>query len=548
MLTECAASPLTEPPQTPPPEVELTPKAAPEEVVKKRKEKKQIIDSVTELADGPGANVGAGLGATATKDVSDIVTEHPYLPRSSLVMRLLEIRDDPLSHFLPTKTTPQGTFFNAAPPGLAPELADMFLRPVTNLSAAKRRGASPEKPPSKKRRVDGSVVGDEEDVEQARRAGSQAPSIAFGSDVYGRGSMAPAMDFTFDNSGGMDDFQMDIPDLGGAEGDRARSKSIAPSELSRLSTPPPDVMLEEGDESHADVTCPIALFDDRVPSSQSQSQAPTEVSDDGKGYSKNTVKALAVIRRELQPNPEEQEEDKYMSFNHMAQKVRVTKFSVRPYLIRHPGRPPAVPRLHFSSSCSCSVLAIASSSLKRNRLRTSRCAPRTSYGRDSATALWLRRLPMASLACLRPPLPPVHLADRARLRHLLLPRSVFEDACQASSAECSRTLNVALYILRNSTTPLHVLLSHLCYLLMIQIYLHCFLFSCLSVVSFLTFSLYVVSRRYDCSRATAQVCSHTLSVLLYLDTRSYEKHICTPLCQPLWAEVAQPRDLIEKTV
>ncbi|KAI0779378.1 Rec8 like protein-domain-containing protein [Fomes fomentarius] len=309
-----ASSPLTEPPQTPPPDVELTPKAVPEEAAKKRKEKKQIIDSVTELTDGPGARVGRG-------HVSDIVTEHPYLPRSSLVMRLLEIRDDPLAHFLPTKTTAQGTFFNAAPPGLAPELADMFLRPITNLSAAKRRGASPDKPPSKKRRVDGSVAGDEEEVEQARRAGSRAPSLALASDVYGRGSVAPGMDFTFDNTGAMDDFHMDIPELGGAEGDRARSKSLAPSELSRLSTPPPDIMLEEGDESHADATCPIAMFDDRVASSQTQSQAPTESSDDGKGYSKNTVKALAVIRKEVQPNPEEPEEDRYMSFNNMAQKA-----------------------------------------------------------------------------------------------------------------------------------------------------------------------------------------------------------------------------------
>ena len=56
------ASPLTEPPQTPPPDVELTPKVVPEEVAKKqRKEKKQIIDSVTELADGPGARVAEGV-------------------------------------------------------------------------------------------------------------------------------------------------------------------------------------------------------------------------------------------------------------------------------------------------------------------------------------------------------------------------------------------------------------------------------------------------------------------------------------------------------
>ena len=326
VLITRTASPLTEPPQTPPPEVELTPKAAPEEVVKKRKEKKQIIDERTELEDGPAAHVGrgrnGGLGAAITKDVSEIVTEHSYLPRSALVMRLLEIRDDPLAHFLPTKTTAQGTFFNAAPPGLVPELADMFMRPLTNLSAAaKRRGGSPEKPPSKKRRLDGSVAGDDDEIEQLRRD-SRAPSIALGSDVYGRPSVGPGMDFNFDDTApGMEDFRMDIPEFG--EGGRGRSKSLAPSELSRLSTPPPDVLLEEGDESHADATCPIAMFDDRVAASQSQSQsqAPTEPSDDGKGYSKNTVKALTVIRRELQPSADEPEPDKYMSFNDMAQKV-----------------------------------------------------------------------------------------------------------------------------------------------------------------------------------------------------------------------------------
>ncbi|KAI0819965.1 Rec8 like protein-domain-containing protein [Trametes gibbosa] len=327
-----ASSPLTEPPQTPPPDIQLTPKAVAEEATKKKKEKKQIIDSVTELADGPGAQVGrgrnGGLGAPVTKDVSDILTEHSSLPRSSLVMRLLEIRDDPIAHFLPTRTTAQGTFFYAAPPGLVPELADMFMRPVTNLGAAKRRGASPEKPPSKKRRTDGSVAGDEEEVEQGRREGSRAPSLALGSDVYGRPSVGPGMDFGFgDNTGMGEDFQMDIPEFeGGAVGpevERARSKSLAPSVLSRLSTPPPDVILEEGDESHADATCPIAVFDDRVAQSQGQSQATSELaaSDDGKGYSKNTVKALSIIRKELEPSPEGPAEEKYMSFNNMAQKA-----------------------------------------------------------------------------------------------------------------------------------------------------------------------------------------------------------------------------------
>ena len=39
-------------------------------------------------------------------------------------------------------------------------------------------------------------------------------------------------------------------------------------------------------------------------------------------YSKSTVKALAAIRWELQPNMEVLEEDRCTSFNNMAQKVR----------------------------------------------------------------------------------------------------------------------------------------------------------------------------------------------------------------------------------
>ena len=339
-------------------------------MAKKRKEKKQIIDSVTELADGPGPRVGrgrnAGLGAAVNQDVSDIVTEHSYLPHSSLVMRLLEIRDDPLAHFLPTRVTPHGTFFSAAPPGLAPELADMFMRPLASLQPSKRRGASPEKPPSKKRRVEGSVAGDDDaELEDVRRAGSRAPSLALGSDVYGGPSAGPGMDFQFDEGGmgmGVDDFQMDVPELGGPE-ERARSKSAAPlSPLSRLSTPPPDPLVEEGEESHADATCPIALFDDRVASSQAptQSQASAEPSDDGKGYSKNTVKALTLIRRELQPSPEEQE-DKYMSFNHMAQKVRAPCSYVRrrTSLTSFTRRRRAEPRPRSSSSYLCWALATA---------------------------------------------------------------------------------------------------------------------------------------------------------------------------------------------
>ncbi|KAH8107984.1 Rec8 like protein-domain-containing protein [Cristinia sonorae] len=327
-----ASSPLTEPPQTPP-DVELTPRIEPGTAKGKRKakEQKQIIDAVTELADGPGARVGRGrnaLGAQPNVDTSSILTEHGFLPRSSIVMRLLEIREDPLAHFLPTKVTPNGTFFCAAPPGLAPELAELFMRPVQNLAGPKRRAsAEPPESPTKKRRTDGSVAPEDEevdDMEQGRRE-SRAPSIAIGSEALGgRASVGPGFDFG-DQTGGMDDFQMEVPEftmdeaMGMEPEQRARSKSVL-SELSRLSTPAPEnAPLEEGEESYADAKCPIAIFDDR--STQQSQEASTQASsDDGKGYSKHTVQALGIIRRELQPSPDD-DEAKVMSFKKMSEKA-----------------------------------------------------------------------------------------------------------------------------------------------------------------------------------------------------------------------------------
>lgn len=310
---------------TPPDDVNLTPRAAAVEeqaaakAKRKPKEKKQIIDSVTELEEGPGRKGGrgrnAGLGAPITKDVSGILTEHHFLPRSSVVMRLLEIREDPLAHFLPMKVTPNGTFFCAAPPGLAPELSEMFMRPMNHALSPKKRGASPGRGPNKKPRLDV-----DEDVEQGVRAGSMAPSVGLGSDVLGRGSIGPEGGFDFgDHTGmGMDDFQMDV------DGDMERGKSTGLTDLSRLSTPPAEVPLDDVDETYADLACPIATFDLRPSQSQTAEKEPETADNEGKGYSKNTVKALGIIRKELQPAVEEETEDKVLSFTKMSDKVMLS--------------------------------------------------------------------------------------------------------------------------------------------------------------------------------------------------------------------------------
>ncbi|KAF9241569.1 Rec8 like protein-domain-containing protein [Melanogaster broomeanus] len=305
------SSPLTEPPQTPPPfDLNLTPRAAEQELPeedneatktkRKLKEKKQIIDSVIELADGPGARGGRGLGAPVIRDVSDILAEQQFLPRSTMVMRLLEIREDPLAHFLPTKVTPEGTFFFVGPPGLAPELSELFMRPLQSGLPSKKRGASPDKGGRKKPRVVSNVNEDEE-VEQGRRDASPEAGFDFG-----------------DVSGGVDDFRMDVSgDFPVAQDDvgAERRRSVAPSDRSRMSTPA--VEAEEGEETYADASSAIASFDVR-PSQSSQSQESIDEGE-GKGYSRNTVKALGIIRKELQP--EDGDEENVLSFAQMSHKA-----------------------------------------------------------------------------------------------------------------------------------------------------------------------------------------------------------------------------------
>ncbi|KAF7321336.1 RAD21 protein [Mycena kentingensis (nom. inval.)] len=301
-----ASSPLSEPLATPPPE-EPIPLPADDKTPKtkrKPKEKKQIVDRVTELA---GGNDPSQRSRPVEVDASILAEQH-FLPRDPLVMRLLDIRQDPISHFLPTKATPAGTFFYAGPPGLAPELAELFMRPVA--SPTKRRAGANDKSPSKRPRLD-NAEGD--DVEQARRAGSIAPSIAGRSDIRA-GSMAPdnTFDFGDQNNLPLDDFQLEVPEMDV----NLRGKSAPPSELSRLSTPALDGAFDEPVETYADAACPIYMFDMKT-QSQPAEEAPEP---DGKGYSKNTVKALGIIRKELKPT-EDDDDEKVLSFRQMADKA-----------------------------------------------------------------------------------------------------------------------------------------------------------------------------------------------------------------------------------
>ena len=330
--TPPSASPLTEPPQTPP-DIQAPPQ--PVEKAKRRvKEKKAIVDEETEM---PGARTGRGAGVFARndRDISDILTRHQYLPRSALVMQLMDIRNDPLAYFMPTKVTPRGTFVYAGPPGLSGELAQMFMRP-----ALPTPGKKQQKPPSKKRKVSGrESEEDEEELERRRKRAHVPESIGVPSEALGRISLEPELEF--DTAAPAGEFQIPtvedvpMPDVSVEQEEilRPRSVSIAPSHKSRMSTPalenPP---FDEAEPTYADLTCPIAMFDERGAPSQVPPETETQL--DGKGYSKNTAKALGLIGEELQV--EEGGAEKVMSFNEMANKVGFVLAAVNHKLLTHP--------------------------------------------------------------------------------------------------------------------------------------------------------------------------------------------------------------------
>ncbi|KAF9481568.1 hypothetical protein BDN70DRAFT_854995 [Pholiota conissans] len=318
-----ASSPLTEVPLTPPPfeDLEANPEAVPpttEKARRKMKDKKQIIDSETELKRLAGDNANP-----INTDVSTIISAQHFLPRSAIVMRLLEIRDDPVTYFLPTAAKGNSNLFSAAPPGLAPELADLFVRPAPGTTPQqKRKGVSPGPSPSKRARLD--------EVEMPRRAESIAPSEGgmINADAFGQ-SMDTGFEFP-DQSGMVDDFQLELPEAD-VHLEQERAKSVV-SDKSRFSSLDPDG-LDSTRHANYDGTCAISIFDVSLQTQQTQQsqavgeqeqQEPVEVvGSDKHGYSKNTVKALGLIRRELQPAADEEEEEapEALSFKQMSAKA-----------------------------------------------------------------------------------------------------------------------------------------------------------------------------------------------------------------------------------
>ncbi|KAG8823005.1 sister chromatid cohesion protein 1 [Serendipita sp. 401] len=270
---------------------EETPKKVPKK--RKLKEKKQVIDSVTELKDRGHAR-GAQNGLSFTKaDVSSITTDHGFLPKSEIVMRLLDIRADPIAHFFPIKATEAGSFYCFAPPGIAPEIADLFLFPAIQGAGQKRKGQAQHERATKRQRLESEPVDDIELLRGAEGALSSPAPYNGGADGFNDESGFLPNDELVP----VDDFQFQVDD----------SLHLDKQVSSRNATPAPDPF-DDAHRTYADEGCPVAVFDTQ-PQTQdgmllTSPQRPGEDRDEEQvnkdGYSRNTVKAIGLLRHELE--------------------------------------------------------------------------------------------------------------------------------------------------------------------------------------------------------------------------------------------------------
>ncbi|KAL1409780.1 Electron transfer flavoprotein alpha-subunit [Vanrija albida] len=246
----------------------------------------------------------------APNDDSDILGEEQFIPADSNAVRLRDIIDDPTAFFLPTSRVGSESVFFAGPPGLAPELAELF---TFNVNVLRRNREEPEVDHSSKRPR---IEGPEEEVDDEvgrRREQSHLPSEAgfdAGIDTFG------GEDLTFDFDGPL----VTPPPVE----KRPRAPSIAPSRAESIAR---EIQFgEQGDH-------PLTVFDTRIRNSQgeleSQSQSlaselgtPTKggaassiVESQSGGFSATTGMAMGVLRRELDAI---EAADKAVSFDKVA--------------------------------------------------------------------------------------------------------------------------------------------------------------------------------------------------------------------------------------
>jgi cohesin complex subunit SCC1 len=282
------------------------------------KTRKQLFDSRTELQEVGGRPSQQG-------GLESILAQERYLPRSRLYMQLLEMQANPARHILPF-TTIGGTGNLAtltSSKGLAPQLSELFRFEAGNL----RRHRSPSVDLQDEGREKKQRIEDDESLEIGRRAAST--SIA-GGDITGL-----EMNDTFDDFGGDDGAPFDLPALGDADisaaADLGTRRSLRKrvteqgaqqeeknafdqrGDLPRLATPS---VLGDSETQGSVYDSPsssnlLRAFEGRLNADASNLAAETQASTQA-GMSKNTTRAIKVLRKELQN--EDEEESREVSF------------------------------------------------------------------------------------------------------------------------------------------------------------------------------------------------------------------------------------------
>lgn len=229
-------------------------------------------------------------------DDSPILGEQNFIPANPEALRLRDIMDDPVAHFLPTIDSRMFT----GPTGLASELAELFTFPLNVLRRAREpEPATPPARPAKRPRQEDRTAEEDEEIEAARRQ-SRLPS-----------------ELGFD--GGFEGFD---------SGDMTFDTIATPPRRSVTPHPEPVVLPRAPSAPLADGSHPLAQFDTRTMNSQGDLES--QVSDLGTprkpgtqteeemgagGFSKNTALAMGVLRRELDAI---EAEDKVVHFNSVA--------------------------------------------------------------------------------------------------------------------------------------------------------------------------------------------------------------------------------------
>ncbi|KAH9457642.1 hypothetical protein MJO28_004715 [Puccinia striiformis f. sp. tritici] len=277
----------------------------------KKKTKHQLVDRFTELA--AADHLPSSLNAVA--DQQSTLDPPRFLPKNRYQLQHHRLMLDPSCHeFLPKLLNVDGeSWLMAAPAGLCKELQELFKFPA-KASAVSARGRGMKR-----------LRADEQDQELQSEHGRRAPSVGYGDGDLSR--MDNLGDETFDLMGNREDdqgvpfgaddgFQFEIPDKSQIE-----QESSAPNDLmqpneelrdeAELEQPLPPLPIEpevrrhraEGESSKLDT------FDDSgdvQPQTQTQAIESNEIAGTASRtkWSKNTVKALTVLKAELTDGPQ----------------------------------------------------------------------------------------------------------------------------------------------------------------------------------------------------------------------------------------------------